>query len=100
MCGQSRVNLQKSQNPDETWMIFGSTCFVSETDHASFLKKKKDGGGGRWYNAVQEHKQAQTKIDTTRHCPRMYRFLAGLVAVPTMGMIANHQVVVVVAVMT
>ena len=36
------------------------------------FKKKKDGGGGWRYNAAKEHKQAQTKIDTTRHCPRIY----------------------------
>ena len=64
----------------------------------AFLKKKNGGGGGRRYNAAQAHKQAQTKIDTPRRCPRIYRSQAGLVAVPTMGMTVDHQVVVVVVV--
>ena len=61
------VNLEESQHPDEMdalWVdIF---CFGDRPCQLSFLKKD-GGGGGRRYNAAQEHKQAQTEIDTTRH---------------------------------
>ena len=75
MCGHSRVNLEKSQNPDEMDAFWVDTFYLGDRPcQLSFLKKDGGGGGGgRRHNAAQEHKQAQIKIDTTRHCPRIYR---------------------------
>ena len=67
-------------------------CFGDKPCQLSF--RKRYDGGERRYNAAQEHKQAQTKIDTARHCPRIYRPLAGMFTVQTMGMMVDHQVVV------
>ena len=61
MCGQSRVDLQKSQNPNKM-DAFWADMFDFGDSPCQLSIKKKDGGGGRRYNAAQEHKQVQTKI--------------------------------------
>ena len=66
MCGHSRVNLEKYQNPDEMDAVWVG-MFCSGDRPCQLSSKEKDGGGGRRHNAAQEHKQARTKIDTTPH---------------------------------
>ena len=94
ICGQFRLNVEKSQNPNEM-AAFGVDMFRFGDRSCQLSFEEKYGGGGRRYDAAQENKRTQTKIDTTRPCPHIYRSQAGLVAVPTMAMMVDHQVVVV-----
>ena len=60
MCGQSRVNLKKSKNPDKIDAVRVDVICFGERPCQLYLKKKDGGGGGggggRRYSAAQEHK--------------------------------------------